>query len=165
MSKVSEMTIEFGELLEPDDFEGFEIDPLGELTAFERGLQRFAHDHDRRISLRIGRHVTTIEAFRDLIPILCDLPRGLADLAAGKTMNLELPELGQSVKIYPRTDVTVRCELRGFDPGDIYEYVLPKQTVIDVITGFICDFLRQGVSAGCVAESDAETFIAAVKVS
>ncbi len=160
MREEHRMSIDFKEALEPDDFEGFEIDPLGELSPFERGVHQFAHDHDRHIRFRVGNDSTVVEAFRDVIPIFFDLSGGVVDLAAGNSFSLELPELGQSIGFSVAADGTVRCELRGFNTGAAKEYFLAKENTIGAFVGFMSEFLRQAVSAGCVLESDAATFLA-----
>ena len=128
MSEEHRMSIEFNGTLESDDVEGFEIDPLGELTPFERGIHRFAHNHDRHIRIRIGKDSTVVEAFRDVVPFFFELLENVAGLASGKPFCLELPELGQSVGFSIATDETVCCDLRGSTtPGPSRSTPFPKR--------------------------------------
>jgi len=160
MTQVHALSFEFKEPIKTRDVEGFDVDPLGELTPFERGINKFMHDHDRHICIRIGNDSTIVEAFRDIIPIFFDLPRSIRALASGKPFNLELPELGQKVRFSAQVDQQVYCHLFGFDADTIKQRCLRKEDIEKAFREFISDLVRQAVNAGYVLEVDAVNFLA-----
>lgn len=158
MSAPQRIEIHFEQSIEAKDPPGFEIDPEGELTPFEHGIHQFAHDEDCLIRVQVGGESTSFQAYRDLVPVLFDLPDGVADLSAGRPFSFQLAELKQSLRFSPMKDV-VRCELRGFGGVKLKEVVLSKIQVVETFVAFLEELLRRAVSAGYVTRLDVAAFL------
>ena len=140
----------------------YDLDPLDELSAFELGLVRFAHQHNYLISVRIGDQETIVELFRDIQRIVFDLPNDVSRFVAGKRLRLEFPELSESISFEPTEAGVVRCRV-GINKTPVNAtFLLEKSEVIRVVTDFLTELLRRAVQAEFITVNDAKAFLSPI---
>ncbi|GAB4158554.1 MAG: hypothetical protein Tsb009_35750 [Planctomycetaceae bacterium] len=155
------LSFQFKERVEPD-LDNYEVDPLGELNAFERGIRQFNWDHNRRVVIGVSDCEISFELRRDLSRIYFELPTEIAELHQGANFAFMLPELSWTIRFFTEGE-TVRCVMSDDpDDKDYGKFALEKSQVVTALVEFITEIVMEAVETGYVTEEDAKEFLAPV---
>jgi len=141
-----------------EDYPGFEIDPLGELTTLERGIATFCHDQNQSIELVIGDQSISLELFRDILRSFFQITEGLRKLKVGISFSLDFGELAHSLRFDP-TESDVRCVIQGSEHAPEMTYFLSKSSLVGALSDFLLMILRRAKKAGYLSHEEIEGIV------
>lgn len=141
-----------------EHFEDVDVDPLNELTDFERGLTQFCVDHNREVAIRVGDFERRVRLFPDLVSLLHRMPDLLEAFERDEPMQLGFPDDGFDIDCVP-DGALVRCVVSRYGASRSSEtFVCQRRDVAEALRRFAATIARQAVDDGYVNKSDADAF-------
>ncbi len=136
-------------------------DPLRELSDFELGIRRFCYESDRKVLVRVENQEIFVFLDPDICMILEDnLPQLIADLDAGKAIELEFAESCWIIIKFVPIAKEIKCYLREFGySNDEKIFMLNKQQVLDELKRFLTELMELAVNLGYISLADKNEFI------
>lgn len=139
-------------------FAPLELDPLDELTEFQRGMTRFCFEHNRRIELRVADVRKVLMLYPDLLMRLDELPESIAALAAGGQLALEFPESGFNLTC--RAGDAAGCTVTSYGQSvNVASSRCDPGVVVKAFRELLSHVLREAIDSGYISHVEATEFI------
>jgi hypothetical protein len=135
-------------------------DPLGELTPWQIGIQRYLFENNHRVLLEAAGHIEHVYFTPDVVSHVARFPKNLIDLREGRRTDIDFPESMLVVELTPRGDL-VEGVFRKFG-YDVWRrpFQAASSEVVESLTSFITTIVDQAVAGGYVTRADADAYLA-----